>query len=113
MKPVRFFNIDWDADNGEASDFPRDVVALLPDDGNPADDGADILADEYGFCVKSCSYKVLDNPRLFELGYALSDCGIIEYPDFGKIRRRDCHGDIQEVREPGDANYQEWKKLFE
>ncbi len=47
--------------------------------------------------------------KLSDQGIELSEGGVIEYPDDnGTIRRRDVHGNVEEVRRPGEDGFNPW-----
>ena len=57
-KKVRFFNIDWDTD-GEEVNLPTEIRIIVENGVDVENDGADILSDNYGWCVNSFSYELL------------------------------------------------------
>lgn len=81
MKTICLFNIQWDTDGGDPKELglPDEHIAIVHDDDwNPEEDAADLLSDRYGFCVKGCSFAVLNNPKLSESGLELQDGGVVE-----------------------------------
>ena len=59
--------------------------------------------------------EVSGQPQFNDQGeIELSDGGCIRPPDeAGFIRRKDKDGNTEDVRQPGDDNYDEWKQLFD
>ncbi len=50
---------------------------------------------------------------IMQSDHELSDGGVIEVPDNdGTIRRRDVHGNCEEVRTIDDDDWSEWAQLF-
>lgn len=64
MKKLRLFNISWDTSscdpddlNDKPLDLPNSVIRQVSPDFNPELQGADLLSDEFGFCVNSFNFE--------------------------------------------------------
>jgi hypothetical protein len=55
-KQIKFFNIQWDTDGADA-DLPESVILEVSDEIDLADEGADLLTNEYGFCVAGFNFE--------------------------------------------------------
>ena len=57
MKIVRLYDILWDTDGEDPTELglPSEHIAVVDDDWSPVDDAADLLSDQFGFCVKGCA----------------------------------------------------------
>jgi hypothetical protein len=55
---VRFYDIKWDTD-GENPDLPVATEIVLDDRTNVLLEGADVLSDQYGWCVSSFGFEIV------------------------------------------------------
>jgi len=53
---VKVFDIQWDTDGEEVDNLPSSVIY---ENCNTDDDFADMLSDEYGWCVLSYKVKIM------------------------------------------------------
>jgi len=57
-KRVRFYNINWNT-NGEEIYLPIMLILEIDNDVDISLEGADLLSDEYRFCVNSFNFEIL------------------------------------------------------
>ena len=55
---IKFTDIDWDK-GGEEVELPEEATIEVEDEEDIEERLADILSDEYGWCVNSFNYKIL------------------------------------------------------
>lgn len=54
---IRFSGIQWDTEGQAGLNLPAEVTLPVPAGFDAAEDGADLLADRYGWCVTSFSHS--------------------------------------------------------
>lgn len=54
---IRIFDIDWDLDD-EIVNLPREVYMEVPNNIDMDEEGADLLSDHFGWCVRGFSWIV-------------------------------------------------------
>ncbi len=67
MKKYKVFDIVWDTADSYMGyppetqvvlpKLPSEVIIEVENDFNPVEEIADYLSDDYGWCVKSCSFE--------------------------------------------------------
>lgn len=64
-KQYQLWKIKWDTDGPSAKSLglPRRVSIVVDADFDVGEDGADLLSDEYGYCVFSFMYKEVKPPK--------------------------------------------------
>lgn len=51
MKTIEFYNIEWDEESGDDNLLPSTHIATVNDGFDVNADGADLLSNQYEFCV--------------------------------------------------------------
>lgn len=57
MKRYKLFDISWDTDGLDIEYLPSEVNVDVEDDCDIAYEGADILSDQYGWCVNCFNWE--------------------------------------------------------
>jgi hypothetical protein len=54
---VKFYNIDWDTE-GQDIDLPNQVTLEITENFDLEQCGANLLSDQYGYCVNSFIFEI-------------------------------------------------------
>lgn len=85
VKYVRFYDIEWELDDADRSGgMPSEIVLEVPLDLDVAEEGADLLSDRFGYCVKTFHFDdglpetssedmLLSEQELADLGYCVDE----------------------------------------
>jgi len=59
---IRFMDIKWDTDGHSPKDLglPEEVILPVGDEVDLDTEGADVLSDEYGWCVFSFDWEMIE-----------------------------------------------------
>ena len=68
MKNIRLYDIEWDTEDEdgdeelgvpqEALGLPSEYTVQVNNHWNPEEDAADLLSDNFGYCVKGCKWEL-------------------------------------------------------
>ena len=68
MKNIRLYDIEWDTEDEdgdeelgvpqEALGLPSEYTVQVYNHWNPEEDAADLLSDNFGYCVKGCKWEL-------------------------------------------------------
>lgn len=73
MNTIKFYNIVWDTEDPSFYDLPSEMIFEVEPTVDIDTEGADMLSDEMGFCVKSFDFEPISIPE--DLEELLQFCG--------------------------------------
>ena len=66
MITVHFTDINWDTDGEFIEHLPTETTLTMEDDADISLEGANLLSDEYGWCVNSFNFEIVETKVVFK-----------------------------------------------